>query len=85
MMVCRLVGEMMKNLGSLLRCRCNSALRLLASLSRQCLSSLRHLLVRLRHLAEIVLGWASANKEWIIPVAISLAEIVLMRVIGVAC
>ena len=76
---------MAKIYGSFFRCRCNSSLGLLASLSHQCLSSLRHLLVRLRHLAEIVLGRTSANKEWIIPVAISLAEIVLMRVIGGAC
>ena len=74
---------MLKNLGSLLRRRCTSTLRALALLSRRYLSFNR-LLVRLRHLLKIVLAWASANKEWIIPVAISLAEIVLMRVIGVA-
>ena len=74
---------MLKNLGSLLWRRCTSTLRALALLSRRYLSFNR-LLVRLRHLLKIALAWASANKEWIIPVAISLAEIVLMRVIGVA-
>lgn len=75
--------------GSFFRHRCNSSLGSLTSLSRQCLSSLRCLLgcllVRLRHLLKIVLAWASANKGWIIPVAIFLAEIVLRFVIGGPC
>ena len=75
---------MMKNLGSLLRCRCTSALRRsLATLNRSYLT-LRRLLVRLRHLLKTALTWVSAHKEWIILFA-SLAEPVLSRVIDVAC
>lgn len=75
---------MMKNLGSLLQRRCTSTLRALALLSRWCLS-FRRLLVRLRRLLKTVLSWVSENEKWIIPIVCVLAEIVLTRVIGVAC
>ncbi len=75
---------MMKNLGSLLRGRCTSTLRALTLLSHRYLS-FRRLLVRLRRLLKTVLSWVSENEKRIIPIACVLAEIVLTRVIGVAC